>query len=474
MKKYAIFLVFALFIFGCTGRAFNLKEAPVLEDNTPVENIQSNPGDGSPPAAGTDEQYYTIIENGQLTIESNWGNSETMWFNITSDSNPSGNPPGLPPGATMPWANGFSTPITTSFSWTPSNCQSKNSQYSFKIKFWSDNSPSQTNVTNITVINVNRPPTITGYPNWGREVVHLNDGYALEYVITPQDIDKEECGDDTVDLSYSLASAGYSLLTNNQGTYRFLWIPIAADDGKHELRFWASDQTSGSEYKKFTVYVHRRFLDWNATENSTFTYSDIMNGSNSSESLSIQPGNLPQGATMPQVSGMGAIQSRFSWTPTFCQTSNIPYEFTVDHYINGQKAYENVHSMRVNNTNRPPIIQTSAPATVSVKIGERVTLTFNKSDPDRDVCHDDTVSWGQVNLLPKRNPTAFDYSYSGTNNDVLTWTWKPMVDGDIGSYNLTIVADDGKGKFTNKLIKITAYKPASSSGCGGKFQKPCT
>jgi hypothetical protein len=77
-------------------------------------------------------------------------------------------------------------------------------------------------------------------------------------------------------------------------------------------------------------------------------------------------------------------------------------------------------------------------------------------------------------LLPKRNPTPFTYNYSGPNNDILTWTWKPMVDGDAGTYNLSIVADDGKGKFTNKFIKVVAYKPSSGSGCGGKFQRACT
>ncbi|HLC48194.1 MAG TPA: hypothetical protein VJI13_03905 [Candidatus Norongarragalinales archaeon] len=338
------------------------------------------------------------------------------------------------------------------------------------------NNYTHVNLTNITVLNTNRPPTLTGYPFWSSNVMYIPAGGALAYYLQPADPDKAECNDDTVTMEFSLSPMiNPSTLSQIAGQWYFITSPRHQDVGQHELRLKAIDSQGAFVEKVVTVYVYEPVLSWNATENSTLTFTDTMETTNPLDLVAIQPQGLPPGATMPQMMGTGFASSVFAWTPNFCQGPQN-YVFNSNHYLNDQLAYIQTHTISVGNVDRPPVITTSAASTASVKLGATLTLKFQKSDPDRDVCHDDSVTWGQVNMVPKTYLTQPNYVQSGGQyNDNLTWTWGPIKEGDLGTFNLTLVVDDTKGKWANKLIKVVAYRPSGGGGgCGGKFQRACT
>ncbi|MEK6953693.1 MAG: hypothetical protein AABX01_01690 [Candidatus Micrarchaeota archaeon] len=172
--------------------SLNATSASILPIPDEITSIQS--------PQGVDTENYTVSENQLLAYSKTWGDTQTMWFVINTTSNPGNIFPGLPSGATMPPVRGFATPVSTTFSWTPNFCQSSPTPYSFKVKYYSDGTISQTNVTNISVTNVNRAPYITTNldidtpltPN-GKVMVAVG-GY-LNYNIVATDDDNTQCSE---------------------------------------------------------------------------------------------------------------------------------------------------------------------------------------------------------------------------------------------------------------------------------------
>jgi hypothetical protein len=215
---------------------------------------------------GIDEEFYTVNEGQMLTYGKSWGDTQTMWFNITTNSNPSGNPPGLPPGATMPWVYGFATPISTTFSWTPTYCQSNPLDYSFRVRFWSDDTPSQTNVTNITVTNINRAPHIT--TNYS-STYYIPVGERLILGSQATDIDNLECNESAfIDMGYTLTPKNGTNATEPDlvfdqvvsGNALLVVGPFTSTNiGRWDLTFKAND--GGIEFnstiKNMTVVVYQ-------------------------------------------------------------------------------------------------------------------------------------------------------------------------------------------------------------------------
>jgi hypothetical protein len=327
-------------------------------------------------------------------------------------------------------------------------------------------------MTNITVTNINRPPALTGSPNWNKNVIYVAAGSNLHYDLQGTDPDKTECADDTVTTSYSLMSSATSPTFNDvNGAGTFDWNPQLTDVGQHTLKFRATDGSGSFVEKEITVYVHQPSFTWNVNENSLLSFIDAMNSTNSSDSLSIQAQSLPSGASMPTANGNTAIQTTFSWTPNYCQ-STPSYQFSSNHYVNSLLAYTQTHTAAVANVNRAPTITSpSFPTTpVYVPVGGSLNYNLQATDIDNTQCSESAYLAMGYQFSPYNfGAAAPDIVFSQTGSGVASLTLGPFTTDNIGKWDLKISANDGGTGNNNqsKNMTIIVYQPSYSPSCGG-------
>lgn len=264
----------------------------------------------------------------------------------------------LPAGATF-------NPTSRQFSWVPDYSGSANIRI-FSVTFSvSDGLAEDSEQVTINVNPVNRPPVLE--PIGAQELV-ASDNFNL--IITGSDPDGQA-------LTYSAGNVPDGAVFA-PSTRSFSWIPSDQQVGTHNVTFVVSDgQMQDSEVVPFTVVraneppVLIPVGAQSVSEGVLLQFS--VTTTTQSENFVFSATGLPAGGSF------NAASQEFSWTPNYDQAGSFIVTFAV---TDGTDADSEAVTIRVDNTNRPPVIS-GTPAPLA-NVGQSYLFAPTASDPDGD------------------------------------------------------------------------------------------
>jgi len=310
----------------------------------------------------------------------------------------------LPTGATFDAQSG-------SFSWTPTYEQSGEYTVTFTITDIAGLDATQT--TAINVNHANRAPVLNPVT-----AQTTNENVTLDFTLVANDADKEDEGK----LKFSCTNLPQgSTLDATSGA--FSWTPTFLQAGSYKLDVKVTDSgdLSSTQTVELTVLnVNRAPVldpveDASVYENSVIAFSLSGKDEDADDKLTYSISDLPNGAKLDDKSGA------FSWTPDYNQAG----EYNLSASLNdGTKSVSIPFKITVNNVNRKPEIDKGK--SVSITIGETVSMSFSGSDPD-----DDAIAFTSSNL-----PDGATINANGE------FSWKPK-ENQIGTFVFTVKVSDG-------------------------------
>ncbi|MBF0532952.1 MAG: tandem-95 repeat protein [Candidatus Omnitrophica bacterium] len=324
---------------------------------------------------------------------------------------------GTPLGATFDTSSGL-------FSWTPNYNQGGQT---YDVVFTAtDGTDSVTKTVSITVVNVNRPPTLN---NIGSQ--SGSEGTAMKFTISGSDLDQQDT------LTYSASGALQSYF--NPSTRTFDWTPNYTQAGDYTMTFTVSDGTvTASE----VVPIHianvnqtpllSAITPQTAQEGAKFTYA-LQASDPDGDTLTYSLSGFPAGSD----AAVDLSTKILSWTPLAGQAGVYPVTVTVKDPSNASAAQ--TFNITVSHTNRAPTL--SAIPDQSASEGIKLSYTLQASDPDNDVL---TYT---LTGFPGGSDAAVDPS-----TKKLTWT--PAA-GQAGIYNITVTVKDPGNLSVSQSFKIT-------------------
>ncbi len=315
------------------------------------------------------------------------------------------------------------------FTWTPTYEQSGNYQVTFKVQDTEGLSADKT--VNITVNNVNRPPTLADIPPQT-----IDENKSLTVTLEGKDPDKE----DASKLQYTADKLPQgAVLQDNE----FSWTPTYDQSGEYTINFTVSDgEFKESKEMKITVnHVNRPpkindIAAQNVKENSKLMFKVNVSDDDKEDEgkLQLSASGLPQGASFDAASG------EFKWTPTYDQAGSYTVKFNVSDPA-GLKA-EKEAIITVENVNRKPSIDNIS--SITTEEGTSVSFKASASDPDNE-------DNGKLQFSSSNLPQGASLDASSGQ-----FGWTPSV-GQAGSYSVKIKVSDGKESAeTSVKIKVTA------------------
>ena len=264
--------------------------------------------------------------------------------------------------------------------------------------------------------------------------------------------------------SYVLFTVG---INNCFPTPTFTWFKVGATTSVGSGQIWTKTVNSASDSGNYYVVL----LSSAGTDTSKFghityadrppilgTLTDKMVPENSALSFAVTATD-PDGdaITITATNGDGSALSTigatftsgtFSWTPNYSQSGVYSIKFTAS---DGTLTTSGTMSISVTNVDRPPVIATIAPITVSP--GTPVTLTVSVSDPDGT-----TPVLGYTGLLPV-NATF--------NSSTGAFAWTPLA-YQYGLISVVFTASDGV-VTVNDTVRITVNKATIGQTYGGGY-----
>ena len=205
---------------------------------------------------------------------------ETLTFTVSA-SDPDGDAltystSALPTGASF-------DAVTRTFTWTPGYDQAGTHQVTFTV---SDGSLSDSSMVTISVLNVNRAPSLTSP---GDKTV--TQGQALTFTLAASDPDG-----DTLTYSAAVLPTGATL---DAATGVFSWTPAPGQEGSHSLTFTAGDGTA-SDSETITIKVNAAGntqpgsnVQVNLGEGVSVTFSQVTTGGDTTLTVSTTPPHGP-------------------------------------------------------------------------------------------------------------------------------------------------------------------------------------
>jgi len=322
----------------------------------------------------------------------------------------------LPTGATITDHNDG----TATFDWTPTFDQA--GVYPVTFYATDDSAAVDSEIVQITVNNVNRPPVLESI---GPQTT--DEGVDLTFVVTATDPDSTIPA-----LTTSTLLPGATYIDHNDGTATFDWTPTFDQAGVYPVTFYATDDSAAvdSEIVQITVndvgVNEPPVLDpigpKDTDEGVDLTF--VVTASDPDGTIpALTTSTLPTGATYTDHNDGTAT---FDWTPTFDQAGVYPVTF----YATDDSAAvdSEIVQITVNNVNRPPVLDTIAPQTVLVD--SLLTFDAAASDPDG----------GIPSLTVASLPTGADFVDHGDGSGTFTWTPTAAQEG---SYQVICIASDG-------------------------------
>ena len=234
----------------------------------------------------------------------------------------------LPSGATL-------TPSGT-FSWTPSFTQGLTTPYPVTITVTDAGGLTASQSFNITVGNVNRPPTLSPSPV-GNRTVNENQTLTIAFSATDPDGDTLSFPPTT----QTLPSGATLTPGTTAGTATFSWTPSFAQSQTtpYPVTITVTDAGGLTASQSFNITVGNvnrppAWLSPSPIGNQTVTVGQALTIAFSASdpdgdlmTFSISSPNPPNGASV--VPGLTNGTATFSWTPATGQASSTPYPITI-------------------------------------------------------------------------------------------------------------------------------------------------
>lgn len=347
----------------------------------------------------------TAIEEGQL------------WSQDIEAIDPDGPYPAiipleLPTGAATSYPNGQPGPLHVN--WTPEFNQAGNHPLSFLAI---DGVLSDTLDFVISVINVNRPPSITAPIS-----ASTQEGGLLEFPVTATDPD-----DEFISLGADSLPVNANFSETSDSTAIFSWTPNAGEAGEYRVVFFVTDgELADTAVTVITVgSVNHRpvgFAPDSVEVDEGQLLQFLVTGTDpDGDQLQIFTDQLPASAALIDSANGTAL---FLFAPGFNQSDGYNVPFYVS---DGELVDTVITNIRVNDVNRAPVIATLDTA-FGVE-GQLITFSVNAADPDG------TTPTLTIDFLP----AGATFVPNGPGGAIFSWT--PGLN-EAGIYRIFLTAID--------------------------------
>jgi parallel beta-helix repeat protein len=306
--------------------------------------------------------------------------------------------------------------------WTPTNSQVGTSNVTILVLDEDGGSDSQS--FNISVANVNDPPTMSSTP-----IIVATEDIQYTYDVDGLDIDGDL-------LTYSLSTYPQGMTIDNASGL-ITWTPTNSQVGDNSVVVLVSDQNGGSETQSFSITVDNSndapilFSTpiTTATEDEIYVYDVDANDVDTQDTLIYSLTAFPTGMTIDPNSGV------ITWTPTNAQVGANPVTVLVTDE-NGTSDTQSFIITVANANDSPQIVTTSI--TVATE-DLQYTYDVEALDIDGDV----------LTFILSTYP-------SGMTIDIVSGliAWTPL-NSQVGDNNVVILVSDGNGGTDIQSFTIT-------------------
>jgi len=298
----------------------------------------------------------------------------------------------------------------------------------------SDGSLADTEIVQITVNNVNRPPVLDSI---GPKTVQ--EGNTLQFRIFASD------PDGTVPyLNTSTLPAHAAFADSGNGAGGFVFLPDSTQASVYHVTFYAADGLLDS------VLVDSEVVTITVTEEANLPPVLAPIGPKSVDEgqvLSFKVTATDANGTIPTLTALttptnsnfadsGNGSGRFTFTPDFTQAGVYPVTFVAS---DGSLADSEVVQITVNNVNRPPVLDPIGPK--SVAVGDTLAFKVHASDLDLDA------------LILTASGYPVNSNFVDSSNGSGSFTFIPQ-SGQGGVYNVKFKASDGS-LADSEIVQIT-------------------
>lgn len=355
----------------------------------------------------------TIAETKTLTFEVHGSDPDNEPLVYTSDT--------LPAGAMF-------NPGERTFTWTPNDHQAGSYSVNFNV---SDGSLEAGQAVYIEVIDFDP----NNSPSWAPiGTQEIDEGQLLTFSISASDPDLENQNSLTITTG-GMPTAATLEQDATAGSRVFSWQPSFSQAGSYPVTFTVTNPDNRSDILNVTILVHDvnrppvlAAIDNRTTaENQAITIQAEADDPDS-HPLIFSIIGLPIGAMLNPETGL------FSWTPNYDQAGSYPMTWMVS---DGTLSAQQEMTIEVDDVNRPPVILTTS--IPEAHIDQEYTITISAVDPDGD-------------------PLMFTLSQSTAplvtiDTDKGSLSWHPTM-ADIGTYQLTVQANDGRGGMAEQSYQL--------------------
>lgn len=315
---------------------------------------------------------------------------------------------------------------TGAFEWTPTFAQA--GLYQLTITVTDTTLRSASDTFQVTVLNVNRAPTLDAVP-----AASLAEGDSLAFALVGHDLD-----DDT--LRYSVGGLPEGA-TVDELTGAFAWTPGFADAGAYEATFTVTDgYAAATRVAAFTVTNVNRapvlsdVADRAVDENMPLVI-DVAATDADGTPLAFAATGLP-GAT---VESTGADTARVAWFADYDSAGVYALRITVSDGDGGDDAQDVV--VTVTNVNRAPVVG-GVPSGIVVDAGQTAAFTASVADADAEDAPTMTIE-----NLPQ-----------GATLDGGAFSWRPLA-SQAGTHRVYVNATDGKAVVEKVVVILVRELP---------------
>jgi photosystem II stability/assembly factor-like uncharacterized protein len=302
-------------------------------------------------------------------------------------------------------------------------------------------------------------------------------GTQINFTVTAEDTD----AGDNVSLTTSGLPSGSlmnpSLPTSgNPVSSEFSWTPTSGDVGIYNLTFTATDNSSATATRSFSVEVVASntspFFVYptpdegeviTAYSGSELTFNVSAQDADAGDNVTLTASGLPTGSLMdPNLPTSGnPVSTEFSWTPSTGDVGTFNLTFTATD--NSSATATRSFTVEVVELNVSPSFVSPTPecgTTLTVDEGSLISFTISAADANSS----DVISLS-VNGLPSES--TMDPSLPASGNPISSvFSWSPT-STDVGIHTIVFIADDNSNDpvVCSLLVEVTPIPPPPTDYC---------
>jgi RHS repeat-associated protein len=312
-------------------------------------------------------------------------------------------------------------PTTGRLRWAPTADQLGNQNVVLRLTNGEGLSVTQT--FSVTVRGVNVPPVITSEPPTQASVAA-----AYSYAVRATDADNDP-------LTFSL-TAGPAGMTVNPATGLIQWTPTAAQVGPQAVVLRVDDGRGGFALQSFTAVVAATAPNLPPAITSVPPQAATVGQAYQYAVTATDPDGDPVHFALtaaPAGMSIDANTGLLQWAPTAAQAGSAPVTVVAADNRGGSGTQSFTLPVTVN---QPPVINSTAPATVTAGAAYRYDVQATDADGD------------PLNYALTAGPTGMTLDSSGRLR------WSPGIP-DVGTAHVSLTVADGRGASVSQSFDVT-------------------